>query len=453
MARKRFQEISRSSGRRDPLGVGDEMLTAGMSAVTLRWVEVPGRERLSRAFHWTWILALVLTCAGLVMIYSVSTAQGFFAQNELALDRIRDQGVAALLGLAALLVLSRLDYRRLRPMIMLFTLVVFGLLFAVWIPQIGREANEAARWLDIGPLPIQPSEIAKLMMVVLAAHLLSTTRAKQGRFGVLFWPLAPVAGLATGLVLLQPDLGTAFMLAIIVMGLWWQSGMPLKEWIVIAALGILLVAVAILTSDYRRERFLVFVNPFNDPQGDGWQIVQSFLALASGGWWGVGPGRSVQKFNYLPDAHTDMIFSIVGEEFGFVGVGVLLLAFVLLVVCVFRVAAECTDPFGRYLAGGVGLMIAGQAVVNLGGVMGVLPLTGIPLPFVSFGRTNLVMMLAGVGMVLAVARYGPVRIPVPMEADSNQGELLTLERGFSNVTYLDRRRRHSRSCSAGLGDR
>ena len=451
MARRRSQEVHLSSDRVGSFRAGDGLLEAGYPGSVPRWMDVPGRERLSWAFHGTWILAVVLTCVGMLMIYSVSTAQGFFADNALALSRIQDQGVAALLGLAALLVLSRLDYRRSRSVIMALTIMVFGLLVAARIPQLGREANGAARWLDIGPLSVQPSEIAKLVMVGLAAHLLSTPRAMKGRFGVLFWPLAPVAAMAAGLILLQPDLGTALMVAVIVMGLWWQSGMPLKEWITIAGVGLLLVAVAILMSDYRRERFLAFVDPFKDPQGDGWQIVQSFLALSSGGWWGLGPGRSVQKFNYLPEAHTDMIFSIIGEEFGFIGVGLLLLAFVVLMVSVFRVAARCTDPFGRYLAGGVGLMIAGQAIVNLGGVMGVLPLTGIPLPFVSFGRTNLVMMLAGIGVVLAVGRYGPVRVPI--ETDSLEGEPLTPERGFSNVTYLDRRRRNSRPCGAGLGDR
>lgn len=416
-----------------------------------RWVEVEGREQTSWAFHAVWLLAASLTAIGLLMIYSVSTAQGFFAENALALGRLRDQGVAALLGVAALILLSRLDYRRWRRPILAFVVVAFALLVAVRIPGLGREANGATRWVDLGPIPVQPSEVVKLAMVGLAAHLLSTKRALRGKFGVLFWPLAPLAALAAGLIVLQPDLGTALMIAVIVMGLWWQSGMPVKEWLSIAVVSLLLVAIAILASDYRRERFLAFTNPFADAQGDGWQIVQSFLALASGGWWGVGPGRSVQKFNYLPEAHTDMIFSIVGEEFGFVGAAIVILIMALLVIAVFRIASRCRDPFGRYLAGGVGLMIGGQAVVNLGGVMGVLPLTGVPLPFVSFGRTNLVMMLAGIGVVLAVARFGPIRVPV--KTDPSFDEVHTAEEGFANVTYLDRRRRDGGSRRPGSGDR
>lgn len=423
----------------------------GWTAPHSRWVVVPGREVSSVASHMAWILAVALTCIGMLMIYSVSTAQGFFAENALALSRIKDQGVAALLGLAALVVLSRVDYRRCRKAILWLTVLAFALLVAAKIPHIGREANEATRWLDLGPLSVQPSEIAKLVMVGLAAHLLSTRRAEGGRFGVLFWPLAPVAACGAGLIFVQPDLGTTLMIGLVVMGLWWQAGMPLKEWLSIALLGLMLVAAAILGSDFRRERFLAFLDPFADAQGHGWQIVQSFLALANGGWWGVGPGRSVQKFNYLPEAHTDMIFSIIGEEFGFVGAGLLLLLFALLVAAVFRIAARCTDSFGRYLAGGVGLMIAGQAVVNLGGVMGVMPLTGIPLPFVSFGRTNLVIMLAGVGVVLAVARFGPV--PVTAQEIVPNEETPVVERGLSNVTYLDRRRRNSRTCDTGAGDR
>lgn len=402
------------------------------------------RERLPLAFHCLWFVTLLLLGFGLVMIYSVSTAQGFFGENQAALDRLKDQALAGGVGIVAMLLISRLDYRRWRRPIIWLSLLAFALLVAVEIPGIGREANHATRWIDLGPLPLQPSEVAKLAMLGLAAHLLSTRRAERGRFGVLFWPLAPVAAVAAGLILMQPDLGSTLMIGVVVFGLWWLAGMRLREWGTLALLAVGAVVGAILLSDYRRVRFLAFLDPFADPTVSGWQIIQSFLAMSSGGWWGVGPGRSVQKFSYLPEAHTDMIFSIVGEEFGFVGATLLILAFVLLVGCMLRLARRCRDPLGRYLAGGVALLLGGQALINLGGVMGVLPLTGIPLPLISFGRTNLVVVLAAVGVVLSVARYGPVAVrqrsrPAPVEGET------------SNVTYLDSRRRDSRSRGPRLG--
>ncbi len=402
------------------------------------------RERLPLAFHCLWFATMLLLGFGLVMIYSVSTAQGFFGENLEALDRLKDQALAGGVGIAVMLLISRLDYRRWRRPIIWISLLAFALLVAVEIPGIGREANHATRWIDLGPLPLQPSEVAKLAMLGLAAHLLSTRRAEQGRFGVLFWPLAPVAAVAAILILMQPDLGSTLMIGVVVFGLWWLAGMRLREWGTLALLAVSAVGAAILLSDYRRVRFLAFLDPFADPTDSGWQIIQSFLAMSSGGWWGVGPGRSVQKFSYLPEAHTDMIFSIVGEEFGFVGVALLILTFVLLVGCMLRLAGRCDDAFGRYLAGGVALLIGGQALINLGGVMGVLPLTGVPLPLISFGRTNLVVVLAAVGVVLSVARYGPVAVtqrirPKPVEGES------------SNVAYLDSRRWDGRSRGSRLG--
>lgn len=415
--------------------------------------EHKGCASLEGRDHMLWVVAFALTAFGLLMIYSVSTAQGFFSQSSLAVGRLRDQGLAFGIGSLALLVCSRLDYRRLRRPIVAGFLVSLLLVVATRIPHLGVAGNGATRWLALGPVTLQPSEIAKIAYVCMAAHLLTTPRVlnEEGSCRKLLIPLAPLAAAGGFLILLQPDLGTALIIALVVLGMWWQAGMPLRYWFGAAALSVLVVALAIWGSDYRRARFLTFLDPFKDPQGTGFQTIQSFLALARGGWWGVGPGRSIQKFNYLPEAHTDMIFSIVAEEFGFVGVGLLILAFGILILSIFRVAIRCHDPFGRLLAGGIGLMIGVQTVINLGGVTGMLPLTGVPLPFVSYGRTNLVVMFAGLGLVLAVARFGFSSLGgVPESSCPRSSHVM---KDSDNVTYLDIRRRYRRPRSSGSGNR
>ena len=428
-------ETRKPGGRR---GVAAGRTTGGTVGISRS--AASGREHLSWYFHLTWILTLLIAVFGLLMIYSVSTAQGFFADNALALGRLRSQGTALVIGLGALLLLSHIDYRRLRKLTVLGMVVAFAFLVATAVPSLGREGNGAARWLALGPISIQPSEVAKLAFVCVSAHLLSTPRALEGGFAALFWPLGPLMLVAAGLILVQPDLGTAFIVVAVVFSLWWQAGMSLKHWFSAAALAAGGVVLAIFTSGYRYERFLSFRDPFKDPLVNGFQLIQSFVAIARGGLWGVGPGRSIQKFNYLPEAHTDMIFSIVGEEFGLVGAGILILAFCLLVISVLRISASCADPFGRLLAGGVGVMIGVQTIVNLGGVTGLLPLTGVPLPFVSYGRTNLVIMLAAIGLVLGVARHGPVAAGASGRVPA--GSATTDEEGPGNVTYLDFRRGH-----------
>jgi len=412
----------------------------------------PATPRTDRpvSFHMVWIVSLLLLLFGLAMVYSSSSVSGFFESESDGLELLRQQGVVALAGLCLLILVSRLDYRRLRWAVFLTVFVSLGLLVAVLVPGVGRGANGAVRWLSVGSINLQPSEVAKLSVVLMGAHLLSTRRALSGTFSALVWPLAGVAGLLGVLIIAQPDLGTTIMLGVIVVGLLFAAGMRLRQWV-----GLLLgsgaaIMLLILSSDYRRERFIGFLDPFADPLDSGFQVVQSYLAMSSGGWLGVGPGRSIQKFNYLPEAHTDMIFGIIGEEFGFVGVAAVLLLFFLFAAAALRLAACCADPFGRYLVVGAVLMVAGQAVINVGGVTGLLPLTGIPLPLISFGRTNLMVVLVAVGIVLSVARFCPSVSAAEISSGTRRGRVAGEE--SSNVTYLDRRRRHGRPRCARAGN-
>jgi cell division protein FtsW len=405
----------------------------GRSQARVETADRPGR---GWAYHALWVTSLALLVFGLFMVYSASTASGFWEGGS-SLGYLKNQGVAAAVGLVLLLALSRIDYRRWRKLALLALAGALVLLAAIHLPGVGEEVKGAVRSMRLGPVSVQPSEVAKLAMVLVSAHLLSATRAAGKGFRSLALPLVPVTLLVCVLIVTEPDLGTASVVAAVVIGLLWEAEMRAVQWTGLVAGGAATVAGFILLEGFRRKRFLDFIH------GTGFQVSQSVIALASGGFLGVGPGNSIQKFSYLPEAHTDMIFAIVGEEFGLLGVGVVLGLFALFAVAAWHLARRCADPFGRYLIAGFALLVCSQAIINIAGVMGFLPLTGIPLPFMSFGRNNLLVVLTGVGIMLSVARFGPV---VPRTPDTGgRGE--DADRGdqtvrhtqeLANVTYLDR---------------
>ena len=402
-----------------------------------------GREHLPFSYHLVWGSSLALFAVGLVMVFSTSSVAALF-QGDDSLKYVEKQALIGAFGLVALVALSRIPYQRLRPWILGAFILSVVLLLLVHVPYVGRSAKGAARWIDLGPLPLQPSEVAKLVIVGVAASLLATQRALKGGAGRLLLPLGPIVLGVCALVLAERDLGTALLIAGVTMGLLWVADLSGWQWTFIALVGSSVGALFILITPFRRERFLAFLHPFATPLDGGFQIVQSLLAFGSGGLTGVGPGRSIQKFNYLPEARTDMIFAILGEEFGLLGVALVLSLFALFVAAGWRIAMRCRDPFGKYLAAGCTLLVGGQALVNAGGVLGALPLTGVPLPFISYGRTNLLIMLAAVGIILSVARHGPTEpedLAAPILEES------------PNVSHIDRRRRHRRSRGAGVGAR
>jgi cell division protein FtsW len=403
--------------------------------------------RLPWAYYTIWVVSLALLALGLVMVYSASTAHGFFSPAGIDLTYVKQQAVAAAGGLFLLIVLSRVDYRKLRSLALVGLAAAIVLLLAVHVPNVGRGAKGAVRWIDFGPLSVQPSEVAKLAIVLVSAHLLCTKRALTKSFRGMAMPLLPVAAVVCLLIVMEPDLGTAIVVAAIVMGLLWIADMRLSHWFGLSAAAAAVATVFVLSAPYRRARLFSFLNPAAASGATRFQITQALIALASGGLLGVGPGNSVQKFSYLPEAHTDMIYAIIGEELGLLGAGVVIGLFALFGVAAWHLARRCADPFGRYLVAGFALLVTSQAIINIGGVMGFLPITGIPLPFVSFGRTNLMVVLAGVGVMLSVARYGPAasakRSPAfeDYERGSASESAGALSGELTNVTYLDRRRR------------
>ena len=357
----------------------------------------PGGSHLE--YHLLVLVTLGLVAFGLVMVYSASSARALLSADAPSYY-LKRQAIYAVMGLVALVILSRFDFHRLRRATQPLLAVTFVLLVVVLV--VGTAVNGARRWIPIGFMNFQPSELAKLVLALWTAALLARKPAPR-TLGELAKPIGVVVGLACALILIEPDLGTAIAIAIMVSAILVVSGTRLR--LLASATGIAtgIVLLAIWFEPYRRERIFSFLDPWHDPQGAGFQAVQSMIALGSGGFFGVGLGESVQKIYYLPEASTDMIFAIVGEELGLIGAMGVIAAFAVFAYAGFNIALHCRDPFGKRLAAGITALICGQAAVNVSAVMGIAPLTGIPLPFVSYGGSSLVVGLAAVGILLNIA--------------------------------------------------
>ncbi len=314
------------------------------------------------------------------------------------------QALYALAGAGALLACSRIPYRAWRRIGGILLLVTVALLVAVLHPAAGVAAYGSSRWLSFGPVTVQPSELAKLAVVAFTAVVLERKWGRLHLVEHLALPLLPVVLVIGGLVMLQPDLGTTVIITGAVFVMLFAAGVRLRYLAVSGLVGLVVGMALIFSADYRRRRFLAFLDPWGDATNTGYQLVQSLIALGSGGWWGVGLGASRQKWLYVPNAHTDFIFSILGEELGLVGEVAVLAAFATLVFAGVRVAAHAPDVFGRLLAAGIVGWLGLQTIVNLGAVTGLLPITGVPLPFLSYGGSALVVSLAGVGVLWSIAR-------------------------------------------------
>jgi cell division protein FtsW len=362
---------------------------------------------------------LMLLILGLVMVLSASSVIAYQNSGN-AYSYFARQATWAGVGLVLLFVAARSPIAWWRRTAYLLLFVVFALLVAVLIPGVGTAVNGQRNWIDIGgPFRLQPSETAKLVLVVWGAAVLATKGRLIREPMHLAVPLLPVAAGILALVLAGGDLGTALVLAAIVTGLWWVVGAPMRVFVAIAAVGLAGIAALSVAAPYRLDRFSSWLNPEADYLGAGWQAVHGKFALASGGWWGLGLGASREKWGGLPEAHTDFIFAIVGEELGLVGTLTVLLLFSALIFAAVRVALRAGDDFVRIAAAGIAIWIAFQAVVNIGAVLGLLPITGVPLPLVSYGGSALLPTLAGIGLLLAFARLpaaDPAEIVLPESA-------------------------------------
>ena len=353
---------------------------------------------------------LCLLAAGAVMVFSASSPRSILAGQGAAtgyLIRFVAYGAVGLVGMR-FLARGGLDaVRRATPALLI---VSFGLLVAVKLPGIGRNVNGAQRWLGAGPIQFEPSELMKLALVLYAAHVLSGGRMTPRRLRAMLKPLLLVTAAACGLVVLQPDLGTAMILIFVVVTVMVAAGVPGRT-LGLLGLGVLgLVVLFAVLEPYRRARLTSFVNPWAHAGTSGFQAVQGQIALGSGGLLGVGPGQSVQKIFYLPEAHTDFILAVIGEELGVIGVCGLLFLYGLVAYAGLRAAKAARSTYAALLAVGATSLIVGQATLNVFAVLGLAPLTGVPLPLVSYGSTNLIVMLAALGLLLNVAGGRPAHV-------------------------------------------
>jgi len=343
-----------------------------------------------------------LVVVGLVMVLSASSVQALrdFGSSWVVFQR---QAMWVLIGAVALLLAVRIDYRRWQRPAVPLVLVALGLLLVVLVPGLGVSVRGSSRWIGSGQFRIQPSEFAKLAILLFTADILARRGAK-GATRTALRPILLVFAIAAVLVMAQPDMGTTLVLGCIVLALLFVGGVELRTLgglMGVAAGGALLLG---LVEGYRRARLFSFLNPWKDAGNTGYQIVQSLVGLASGHWTGLGLGASRAKWGFLPNAYTDFIFAIIGEELGLLGTLLVIGLFVGFAVLGVRTALKSPDRFGALLAAGITAWVVGQALINIGAVIGVLPVTGVPLPFVSFGGSSLVITMGAAGILLNIAR-------------------------------------------------
>ena len=379
------------------------------------------------------LVTVALTIFGLLMVFSSSSVQAFQQMGDSQYYFKRQLGFS-LGGLALVLFIWRLPYRKLKTLSLLGLAIAVALLVAVLIPGIGTVSNGARRWIDLGAIRFQPSEFAKIALLVFGASVLAQKRGKFRNLKDLMHPFGWVVGLLAFLVLLEPDMGTALILTVSAVVLVFLAGVPFR-WLGLigSALGALAL-LAIWIEPYRLTRMLSFFDPWGQRQEGGFQIVQSLLAFGSGGLTGQGLGNGHQKFYYLPQSSTDFIFAIVGEELGLAGCLLLLGLFLALGYLGIRIALRAPDNFGRLLAAGITGAILTQALLNLAAVTAVVPVTGVPLPFISYGGSALIGQLAGVGILLSIARAQR------MEVLSARSDLRRRDRGSRPPRPSARRR-------------
>lgn len=353
-------------------------------------------------FHLLLGATILLLALGLVMVMSASSIVSLRLHDSVYTLAQR-QALFAVIGVAAMLIGSRLSVRVWRTAAWPSLILAIVLLAAVIL--VGVEVSGQRNWLDImGPFRLQPSEIAKLAIVIWAADLLARKETLIDRWPHLLVPLLPVTGLILGLVLLGGDVGNSIILSAIVAGVLFAAGAPLRLFIALGALGAVAIAGLTMAAPYRMSRFTSWLDPTADPLGEAWQLTQGQYALGTGGWWGVGLGASREKWGSLPEAHTDFIYSVIGEELGLIGTLMVLVLFAAITFAAFRISQTTSDTFVRLASAGIGTWIAVQGVVNIGAVLGLLPITGVPLPLVSYGGSSLVPLLIGIGMLLSFAR-------------------------------------------------
>lgn len=347
---------------------------------------------------------LFLLAIGVIMVYSASAVLAFHEYGD-TFYYLKRQLIFAVLGVLAMLTVMNMDYLIFKKYAKPLLIVCFILLVIVLIPGVGVVRGGARSWLGIGSFGIQPSEFMKLGMIIFLAKYLSDNQAKITSFFKGLLPPLLLVGLAFGLIMLQPDLGTGAVLVGASLMIIFTAGARLHHLLMLGAAGVIGLVGLIVAAPYRLQRITAFLDPWQDPLGAGYQSIQSLYAIGPGGLVGLGLGMSRQKYNYLPEPQNDFIFSIIAEELGFIGGSLVIILFLLLVWRGMRTAVTAPDSFGSLLAVGIVGMFAVQVIINIGVVIGMFPVTGITLPLISAGGSSLTLMLTAVGILLNISRY------------------------------------------------
>ena len=367
-------------------------------------------QDLPRAFvasppdTWLFIAVTCLVAIGLVMIFSASSAQAYADHGDTAYY-VKRQALYLVVGLVLAYCAYRIDYRKLRPFAPYALLLCIAGLLTVFVPHVGMTVSGARRWIGAGAFSLQPSEFAKLGLVIYLAAALANRGDRITSLTKGLGPLCVPVFLTAMLVLIEPDIGTSSLLIFTAFAMFFAAGARIEHLLMVIAVTVPPAALAIMSSPYKRARIFAFLHPFKDPQNTGFHIVQSLLALGSGGLFGVGLGESRAKFFYLPEQYTDFIFSVLGEELGLIGTVAVLILFGTLAYRSIRIAIAAPDRFGFFLATGCAALIVIQAFVNIAVVTSSWPVTGVPLPFISFGGSSLIVSLIAVALIINVGRH------------------------------------------------
>lgn len=349
------------------------------------------------------IIVLVLCLFGLLMIYNTSSVSALSDFGD-KMYYIKVQSKWLIVGLIGLFISLFTDYRRWYNLAVPLLLLNLVLLIVVFIPGLGVSAYGAKRWVNFGLFVVQPAELAKLSLVIYLSAWLSSR--ERGRF----LAFITLIGMVAGLVILEPDLGTSLIIGLVALILYFLSEAPVFHLLFLVPVTIILASIAAIASPYRLRRLLTFLDPTRDPLGASYHIRQVLLALGSGGWFGLGIGKSRQKYAYLPEATTDSIFAIIGEEIGFIGSLFFILLYLFMLYRCFRIAREAPDKFGYLLGMGITFWFGVQALINFSAMTVVLPLTGVPLPFISYGGSGLVVTLFALGILLNISKHRLVKV-------------------------------------------
>jgi cell division protein FtsW len=347
-----------------------------------------------------------LCLLGLPIVLSASAPAAILAGSS-PWSYIVRQSIYMGLGVIVALVVSRTSLRLVRKLRLPLLVTAFCLLIVVFVPGLGHFAGGSSRWIGIGPFQLQPSELMKLALVVFAADVLARRAKRRDQWQAFVRPLFLFMAVAAVLIVKQPDLGTAIVIGCITFSMLFAAGTRLRLLVLPGTAVLAAGALVALKATYSRDRLLSFVNPFAHASTSGYQVVQSLATLGLGGVTGSGVGASITPWGFLPNAHTDFVFAVIAGNLGLVGAFAVLVGFGAFGWAGFRIAARERDPFARYVAIGVTCWILAQAVINIGGVVDALPVTGIPLPFISYGGSSLVVALIGVGLLFGIARRQP----------------------------------------------